>query len=138
MIEIFSFVQEEWILFTLLIALIATLFFTESKKAGISVSTQEATRLINKDSALVLDIREEKEFKTGHIIGSMSFPAPEIGKRFRELDKYKTRKIIVVCKMGHSSGSITKQLSSQGFSDVVRLAGGIIEWQSANLPLKKP
>ena len=137
MIEFFSFIEHAWIYFLFLAVLLLALYFTESKKAGVSVSTQEATRLMNKDNALVLDIREEKEFKTGHIIGSVSFPATETEKRIQELEKFKDRQIIIVCKLGHSSGSITKRLSSMGFSKVVRLSGGINEWQASSLPLKR-
>ena len=65
-----GFVQENWVLVVLWISAAGTLYYTETKKAGKSVNTTEATRMINRENALILDIRETQEFTKGHIAGA--------------------------------------------------------------------
>ena len=113
------------------------MYYTETKKAGKSVNTTEATRMINRENALILDIRETQEFKKGHIAGAYNLPASVVEKKLSELNRYKTCPVVVVCKMGTSAGSVVKKLKNQGFEQVVRLAGGMAEWTSASLPVKK-
>ena len=115
----------------------ATLYYTETKKAGKSVNTTEATRLLNRENALVLDIREPKEFAEGHITGARNYPASSFSSKISELDKFRTRPVVVVCKIGSASGAVTKTLKKQGFKNVVRLAGGMSEWQASSLPVKR-
>ena len=93
--------------------------------------------MINRDNALILDIREQKEFAQGHIAGAYNLPASVIEKKLSELTRYKTCPVVVVCKMGTSAGSVVKKLKNQGFEQVVRLAGGMAEWTAASLPVKK-
>ena len=114
-----------------------TLYYTETKKAGKSVNTTEATRMINRENALILDIREQKEFSQGHIAGAYNLPASVFDKKLSELDRYKTHPVVVVCKMGTSARSIAKTLKKCGFEQVVRLAGGMSEWTASSLPVKK-
>lgn len=114
-----------------------TLFYTESKKAGKSVNTTEATRMMNHDNALVLDIRESKEFAAGHISGAINLPVSVLNTKLSEIEKHKKHPIIVVCKMGTAAGAIAKTLKKNGFDEVVRLSGGMSEWAAASLPVKK-
>ena len=101
------------------------------------MSTTEATRMINRENALILDIRETQDFTKGHIAGAYNIPASVVEKKLSELNRYKTCPVVVVCKMGTSAGSVVKKLKNQGFEQVVRLAGGMAEWTAASLPVKK-
>lgn len=101
------------------------------------MNTTEATRMINRENALILDIRETQEFTKGHITGAYNLPVSLVEKKLSELNRYKTNPVIVVCKMGTSAGSVVKKLKKQGFEQVVRLSGGMAEWTAASLPLKK-
>ena len=132
-----EFVGLEWELFTLLLALIVALIFTESRKAGKTVSPQGATLLINRSDAVVVDIRDLKEFNEGHIVGAINIPLANFDGRVTELEKYKTKPLIIACKMGQQSGIIGKRLSAKGFTDVQRLQGGMTEWLASNLPVVK-
>ena len=115
----------------------ATLFYTESRKAGKSVNTTEATRMMNQDNAMVLDIRESKDFTQGHISGAVNLPVSVLNTKISEIDRHKSRPVIVVCKMGTAAGAIAKTLKKRGFENVVRLSGGMSEWTAASLPVKK-
>lgn len=135
--EFIGFAQENWVLFVIWISAAGTLYYTESQKAGKSVTTTEATRMMNHDNALILDIREQKDFAAGHIAGAHNLPVSVMDTKVSEIDRFKSRPVIVVCKMGTSAGGIAKTLKKRGFENVVRLAGGMSEWQAAALPVRK-
>lgn len=126
--------------FMLIAAWFLTLFmliWSEGQKAGKSVSPAIATQLINKEDALLLDIRTKKEWDTGHIANAKHIPVADIDRRISELEKYKARPVIVVCNLGQVAGSVSKRLKAAGFENVTRLQGGITEWKGQNLPIVK-
>lgn len=131
-----EFIAQEWILFSILAVVVAAFLLLESRKGGASVSYNEATRRLNSDSAVVVDVREQGEFRAGHITGAVNIPYAQIRDKVVELEKFKSKQIIVVDKMGQHAGSAGKTLREKGF-DVVRLQGGITEWTHQNLPLVK-
>lgn len=116
---------------------IAMLLWTEQNKAGKSVDTHEATRLINKEDGVVLDIRPKKEFVTGHITNAVHIPASDIDNHLTELNKHKQKPLIVVCNMGQTAGAVSKKLKAAGFENVIRLSGGMTEWKAQSLPVIK-
>ena len=131
-----EFVAEQWPLVTILAVLVAAFLVFESRKGGTVVSHHQATRLLNDERALLLDIRDASEFKAGHITGAVNIPYASLGNRISELDKHKTKQIIVADKMGQHAGAAGKTLRDKGF-DVARLQGGMAEWKHQNLPLVK-
>lgn len=135
--QFFEFVVNHWILSTLFVVLLALLLITESRKAGKSLSAQELVMLLNKDQAVVLDLRDKKEFGEGHITGSINIPFANLKDRAVELQKYKDKQIVLVDKMGQHTGMAGKILRAAGYQDVRRLAGGVTEWRNANMPLVK-
>ncbi len=135
--DFIGFSQENWVFILLWLSAAGTLYYTEMKKAGKCVNTTEATRMLNRDDALILDIREKKDFSQGHIAGAYNLPVSVFDKKISELDRYKTHPIIVVCKMGTASGSVVKTLKKRDFENVIRLSGGMAEWTAASLPLRK-
>lgn len=96
-----------------------------------------ATQLINHKNALVLDVREESEYKAGHLLNARLIPLGKLRARIGELEKYREQPIVVVCRSGNRSGTACAMLNKQGFSQAYNLAGGVIAWQKANLPLEK-
>lgn len=120
-----------------LLLLVSLLIFHESRKGGKSLSPQQLTHAINKEDAVVLDVRDGAEFKAGHIPGAINIPFSGFDKRMTELDKYKQRPVVLVCKMGQHSGAISKKLKGAGFESVFKLSGGIAEWQNSQFPLVK-
>lgn len=120
-----------------LAGLFALLMLDGAKKAGPKVSTHEATRLINQENAMVLDIRDTADFKGGHLVDSINIPSTQINNKLSELEKYKQTPVIVVCKSGQTASSTSKILKENGFDAVYRLTGGIMEWTNNNLPLVK-
>ena len=113
------------------------LFFHESRKAGATIGNQELSDLINREEGVVLDIRDAADFKTGHITESVNIPVKDLEKRSVELNRYKDKPVIVVCKFGQTATGATKTLKGLGFERVFKLRGGLSEWTGASLPLIK-
>ncbi len=101
------------------------------------VSTLEATQMMNRDDALVLDVREPVEFSSGHLLGAKNVPLANLQARAGELDKYKSKPVIVNCTDGSRASKAATLLRASGFSNVVNLSGGFAGWQQAGLPVVK-
>lgn len=101
------------------------------------VNSTEALQLVNHKNALVLDVREAEEYKSGHVLNSRWIPLGKLGERIGELEKFRERPIVVVCRSGSRSGNACVILGKRGFGQVYNLAGGMMAWQKANLPLDK-
>lgn len=125
-----------WLTLAFMVVLVL-LIITEGRKAGAAVSTQQATALINRENALVVDVRPKKDYAAGHIVDSINIPQDSFATRMGELEKYKTRPIILTCANGQHAGPCSKQLKAAGYTQVSRLASGIGGWRSDNLPLVK-
>ncbi|MFC4258425.1 rhodanese-like domain-containing protein [Marinobacter lacisalsi] len=135
--RLFEFVVNHYILVSIFVALLLALFLLESRRGGKKVSAQEAVNLINRDEAVVVDIRERKEFNEGRITGSIHIPLSAIKERAGELKKHQDKTVIVVDKMGQHAAMAVKQLNAEGYPNVVRLNGGIGDWKASSLPLVK-
>ena len=101
------------------------------------VSTTQATHLINRDEALVIDVRDPAEYTTGHVLGAKNLPLARLDAPAGELGKRKDRPVIVYCDGGERSAKAIAALKKQGFTRVANLSGGIAAWQQAGLPVEK-
>jgi rhodanese-related sulfurtransferase len=104
---------------------------------GHEVGTLEATQLINRRDALVLDVREPGEYAQGHVPGAKHVPLAQLATRLKELEKFKERPVVVTCASGTRSGTAISVLRKGGFNEAVNLKGGIAAWEQASLPLEK-
>ena len=112
--------------------------FVAGRSGGVKrVGPSEATRLINSEEALVVDVRSDGEFRQGHIINALNVPEKELDSRLDKLEKYKQTPIITVCRTGQFSAKAGAALRRQGFERVHTLAGGLASWEGASLPLLK-
>ncbi len=96
-----------------------------------------ALQLINHKNAAVLDVREESEFKDGHLLNAKLIPLGKLKERIGELEKYRNKPLVVVCRSGNRSGSACAMLGKMGFDNAYNLVGGVINWQKQKLPLEK-
>jgi rhodanese-related sulfurtransferase len=135
-----KFIQDNLLL--ILVALVsgAMLLWPYVRRVGggPSVSALQATQLINREDALVVDVRDPGEFGTGHILGAKNVPLSRIDAAGSEIAaKRKEKPVIVYCDNGSRSVKAASALRKQGFSRVVNLSGGLAAWQQAGLPLEK-
>ena len=120
-----------------LLVAVGMLWYHESRKSGQSLSPQQAINLVNAEDGIFLDLRDGAEFGKGHIANSINIPATKLDSRLAELEKYRDKPVVLVCKMGQTAGPAGKKLGEQGFGRVYRMAGGMMEWGQLQLPLVK-
>ncbi|WP_068827429.1 rhodanese-like domain-containing protein [Pseudomonas sp. BMS12] len=116
--------------------LLVLLIVTELRKGGQSLSSRELTALVNADQGLVLDVRSNKDFASGHIVDALNIPYEKLANRMVELEKHKAKTIIVVDALGQHAGGVARDLQKAGFT-AAKLGGGIATWRGDNLPVVK-
>ena len=119
------------------VVLLILFFLLEKRRSGQTVSSRELTQILNKESGVVLDVRDSKDYREGHITGAKNIPFAKLKDQLSELKPFKDKPVVLVCKMGQHSGAAGKILHAEGFSDVRRLSGGITTWTTDGLPLIK-
>lgn len=140
MAQYIEFATNHWMLFTALLVILFMILmsvFGQRLRGYQSASPGEATMLINREDAIILDVRETNEFQTGHIVNSIHIPQGFLKDRLGELEKHKGKPIVVACRSGHRSGQACSLLKKSGFENIYNLSGGVMAWESASLPLQK-
>jgi rhodanese-related sulfurtransferase len=112
-------------------------FVARSFRPSHEVGTFEAVQLINRRDAVVLDVRDAADYNAGHIAGARHIPEGQLADRLKELEKYKSRPIVVSCRAGTRAPAATGMLRKSGFAEAFALRGGVTAWQQAGLPLEK-
>jgi rhodanese-related sulfurtransferase len=135
--QVFEFVVNHPFLFGAFAVLLVIFIRNETQRGGRSVSAQELVNLVNRQDAVVVDVRDKKEFEQGHIPHAVNIPYASLDSRISELSDYKEKPIVLACKMGQHAGPAGTALRKQGFVNVSRLSGGIAEWRNQNLPVVK-
>jgi len=141
-VNILRFLTEPWNMFLVGVAFVsgAMLIWPAVRRgaSGASISTLQATLLINQQNGLVLDVREAAEYEKGHMLNARNIPFGELEGRAAEIEKHKAKPVIVVYDDGgNRSGRAATALRKQGFEQVFTLSGGIGAWRQAGLPLEK-
>ena len=138
-VDLLKFVTEHIFLVAVAVASGAMLIWPLVRRGagGASISTLQATLLINQQNALVLDVREAAEYEKGHMLNARNIAFGELEARAAEIEKHKAKPVIVVCDNGNRSDRAATALRKQGFEQVFTLSGGIGAWRQAGLPLEK-
>lgn len=108
-----------------------------ARSAGQSVNPGEATLLINREDAIVVDVREVDEFAAGHLPEAKNLPLGKLAERLDELEKFKAQPVILCCASGMRSNKACGELKKAGFGRLYNLAGGVDAWVGAGYPTKK-
>lgn len=132
-----EFVMQQWPLVSALAVTVLLLFFHESRRAGATVTPQQLANMVNQHQAVVIDLRDQADFRKGHIVDAINIPYAKLEERIGDIEKVRERPVILVCKLGQYASAAGKQLMQNGYKQVYRLGGGISEWQAAQLPLIK-
>jgi rhodanese-related sulfurtransferase len=135
--QIFEFIGNHYILVSIFVFLLVAFIINEGKQGGSAITPGNLVKLVNREGAVIVDIRDNKDFGNGHIAGAVSMPLAAIDSRVGELEKYKDKPIVLVCKMGQTASAAGRKLKAQGYEDVRRLSGGMAEWTATNLPVVK-
>lgn len=135
-----QFVIQNWYLFLALAIVLVLLVAAPLNQAlrGIkSVPVNQAIRMVNHESAVIVDVREPDEFRSGHIPDSINIPLSTLRTRLSELEKFRSRPLVISCRTSQRSAKAAMMLQKHKFQSVHVLAGGILAWQNENLPTQK-
>ena len=135
--QIFEFIGNHLILVSVFVFLLVAFVINEGKQGGSAISPMNLVTLVNKEGAVIVDIRDSKDFSAGHIAGATNMPYATFDSRIGELESFKDKPVVLVCKMGQHSGAIGRKLRAANFENVRRLSGGMAEWSASNLPVVK-
>ncbi len=100
----------------------------------VNIDAKITNDIRNRDDVILLDVREDDEFKAGHIPGAEWIPLGQLSSRLNELPKDKT--IVAVCRSGNRSGQATELLRQNGF-DAHNMQGGMNSWVQAGFDVEK-
>ncbi|ACT47475.1 rhodanese-like domain-containing protein [Methylotenera mobilis] len=109
-----------------------------NKASGVpNLNATEAVALINRNHALVVDVRDDAEFASGHIVDAKHIPLNQLESRLKELAKYKDKPLLVNCQRGARAAKACEILRKAEFKQVHNLQGGLSAWIEAKLPVVK-
>jgi rhodanese-related sulfurtransferase len=123
--------------FVVVLALVIKAEYEHQSGRANQLDPTAAIRLMNNDEAVVLDVREAADFNNGHIKNAKNIPFTSLKGQLDNLLKDREKPVLAYCRSGNVSGKACRILKGSGFSNVHNLAGGILSWQDANLPLTK-
>lgn len=124
----------------LFVVLTVALIYTEIARLLVgfkTVNPAELTALINRESALVVDVSAIDDYEKGHILGAKPLSMSQFSPENKLLAKARELPVAVVCRNGQQSSEAAKRLHKAGFSRVYWLNDGINAWAAADLPLVK-
>ena len=108
-----QFVGAKWYLFTAAIVLLLLLMNHERRKGGPSVSPAQLTQLVNQHEGIVVDLRDAADYRQGHIVDSLNLPLAKLPERIAELERYRDKPVVLVCKFGQSASGAAKTSGKQ-------------------------
>jgi rhodanese-related sulfurtransferase len=135
-----SFLQNNWMLILVLVmsgAMLVWPLVQRRMSPAKDVGNLEATRLINSANAVLIDVRETKEFEGGRLPKAVHIPLSQLDSRGSELARYAGRPVVAYCLSGNRSRMAVRALARLGFTDVYHLQGGYRAWKDAGLPVEK-
>jgi len=135
MAQFLEFLGSHLVLTGMWVATFVAILAYQARTASKAIGPAAVVMLINRRDAIVVDVREKKEFESGHIVDSINIPMLKLKQRMAELQKHKEKPIVVVCKLGQQSSEAVKTLQEAGHAEVFKLSGGLSEWKAQSLPL---
>lgn len=137
MSQIIEFIGNHTLLFVAFGVTLGMLIYTEYMRmssANTALSPYDTTQKMNAGESIFLDVRDEAEYKTGHLLNARSLPVNKLDERMHEIEKFKEKDIVVYCDTGMRATRAVSKLKKSGFSQLFTLSGGIVAWEKANLP----
>jgi rhodanese-related sulfurtransferase len=102
-----------------------------------SLTAQGAVQLINRERAVVVDVREPEEFAAGHVTGAKNVPLDQLEQKLPATVKNKSLPLLLVCATGARAQRAVATARKLGYEQAQAVAGGLKSWKDANLPVEK-
>jgi rhodanese-related sulfurtransferase len=134
------FLQDNWPLILVMIVSGGMLLWPMLGRRWSSareIGAMEATQLLNRRNALMLDVREPKEYLDRRVLNAVHIPHSQLASRGQELKKLTGRPVIAYCERWVRSRAAAAALAKLGFTEIYTLRGGLRAWGEAGLPIEK-
>lgn len=138
MSQIIEFVGNHTLLFIAFFVTLGMLVYTEYMRlttAKSALTPYDATQKMNEGESIFLDVRDESEYRGGHLLNARSMPVNKLAERMHEIEKFRDKDIVVYCDNGMRTSRAIARLKKNGFNRLHTLAGGLVAWEKANLPV---
>ena len=133
-----NFFVENWYLILLAVVSGGLLLVPGLKSVGAgSLQPNDAVIKINREKAVVIDVREPEEYAKGHVTNSKNVPLAQLDERLPQLVKNKALPVILVCEKGARAVRAEAQAKKLGYEKAQAMAGGMKAWREASLPVDK-
>ena len=133
-----KFIFDNWMLFAVALASGSMLLWPVIQGATMGgLNPVGAVQLINREKAVVVDVCEPAEFAAGHVGGAKNIPLADMEKKLTAAVKNKSLPLILVCQSGVRSGRAVAIAKKLGYDQAQSMAGGMVSWKAANLPVEK-
>lgn len=137
---IVTFLLEHWMLSSAFVVILLLLALNEWRHRSLGVKgidTQQLVNFLNHQNGVVVDVRLPERFDQGHILNAINLPQADFQNKVSSLNKYKAKPIILVCATGIDAPKMGQLLTSNGFTQLYYLSGGMGEWQASGMPVVK-
>lgn len=137
--QLLQFIGNHTLLVLVFLGLLATLIGLEIQRAlGMPrIEPSQATRLINRENAVVVDVREMGDFKKGHIVDAINIPASKLDEQKKRLPADYDRPLVLCCASGLTAPQVASRLAKLGYRRLFILRGGMPSWTETGLPLER-
>lgn len=131
-----EFLIENWYLFALALVSGGLLLVPSLQGTGSgSLQPAQAVHRINREKAVVVDVREPEEFSTGHIVNAKNLPLAALEDSLPQAVKNKALPVVLVCASGPRAVRAEAIAKKLGYDKAQALAGGMKGWVAAGLPV---
>lgn len=137
MSQVLEFISNNLLLCSAFAAVLGMVIFYEYSRfaSGMTrLSPFAATKMLNDGEAMFLDVRDDKEYKAGHVLNARHVPLSQMDKFMHELEKHREKDVVVYCDNGQRAQRAGGRLRKNGFTRLHVISGGLNEWEKANLP----
>ena len=134
--DVFVFVQEQIFLVGALVLLVFAFYRKETSAGGVKLSTSQIVQAMNAETAILLDVRDAKDFDQGHVTNAINIPHAKVADSLKQLEKHREKQIIVTDNVGQHAATVSKLLAKAGFN-IALMRGGMSEWKGDGLPVVK-
>ena len=133
-----KFIVDNWMLLLIALSSGGLLAWPLLRGAGAgSLTAQGAVQLINRERAVVVDVREPEEFAAGHVTNSKNVPLNLMEEKLTAAVKNKTVPLLLISGTGARANRAVATAKKLGYEQAQAIAGGLKGWKDANLPVEK-
>lgn len=133
-----KFIVDNWMLILIALSSGGMLAWPMLRGANAgSLTAQGAVQLINRERAVVVDVREPEEFAAGHVTGAKNVPLDQLEQKLPVAVKNKSLPLLLICATGARAQRAVATAKKLGYEQAQAVAGGLKSWKDANLPVEK-